>query len=271
MHRPSCPYILRRYESRSSEFCLAVENVHRTFVHAYALLSREEERKNRYSIARPYLAFLAFFRGKNERDIPIARIQKKRSRVKPDIQRAFRVRNPGARARGYAARVPLTRGVTLAETTCESWRDDRRNTQETESQECVRPGRSRTSSGQLTPHPLWILQSTSSHRYVPVTISSHRARARARVVDRPANSGRAIDVTGSWLSDGFGDPLSRYRLPRWPAGYSLICASPANCGKLLLHRRPGYVLKLSLFQRGGERRRQGIRQSERSATIYRGR
>jgi len=37
---------------------------------------------------------------------------------------------------------------------------------------------------------------------------------RARLTDRPANSSWAIDVTGSWLSDGFGDPLSRYRSAR---------------------------------------------------------
>lgn len=87
-------------------------------------------------------------------------------------------------------------------------------------------GQNRTSSGQLTPCSLQILQLPASYRYVP---GDYLFLPLARLVNRPANSSRVIDVTGSWLSDRSGDLLSRYR----PFGrYSLICAFQSRLRKV---------------------------------------
>lgn len=126
-----------------------------------------------------------------------------------------------------SACVPLMVGVTLPETTCESWRDDRTSTQAEPENVCPR-GQNRTSSGQLTPCSLWILQLPASYRYVP---SDYLFPLLARLADWPANSSRVIDVTGSWLSDRPGDLLSRYH----SLGTPLFTLPRIDCGKLLLH------------------------------------
>lgn len=85
-------------------------------------------------------------------------------------------------------------------------------------------------------------------------------RAHTRVVNRPANSGRAIDVTGSWLSDGFGDPLSRYRCPGGRPAVPLFAPSWPIAETYFYIGGPAYVLTVSLFRRGNERQLEKLRE-----------
>lgn len=123
-------------------------------------------------------------------------------------------------------------GVFLSKTTCENWHDDHMSTRESsEDQECVCREQNRTSSGQLTLCSFPILLLPANYRYVLRLLSLFPARA--LLTDRSANSRRAIDVTGSWLSNGSGDPLSRYRPLDRSSPYLRSLESIAE--RLLLH------------------------------------